>query len=117
MNLNDAQVKQFKEEGWLFLPELFTADEIAVLNAEAEEIYKQSREEIWREKSGAPRTAFAAHLYNEAFAILGRHPRMIEPIEQLFGEQVYMHQYKINAKAKFSGDVWQWMTACPSRVP
>jgi ectoine hydroxylase len=108
MKLSEAQVNQFNEEGWLFLPELFTPEEIAVLNTEAEEIYKQSREEIWREKSGAPRTAFAAHLYNEAFGILGRHPRMIEPIEQLFGEKVYMHQYKINAKAKFSGDVWQW---------
>ena len=108
MKLTDAQIKQFHEEGWLFLPELFTPEEIAVLNAEAEEIYKQQRPEIWREKSGAPRTAFAAHLYNEAFGILGRHPRMIEPIEQVFGEKVYMHQYKINAKAKFSGDVWQW---------
>ena len=108
MNLTHAQVKQFHEEGWLFLPELFSPEEVAVLNVEAESIYKQDREEIWREKSGAPRTAFAAHLYSEAFAILGRHPRMIQPIEQLFGERVYMHQYKINAKAKFSGDVWQW---------
>ena len=33
---------------------------------------------------------------------------MIGPVEQLFGEQVYMHQYKINAKASFTGDVWQW---------
>jgi ectoine hydroxylase len=108
MKLTEAQVKQFHEEGWLFLPEQFSLEEIAVLNAEAEEIYKQQRPEIWREKSGAPRTAFAAHLYNEAFGILGRHPRMIEPIEQVFGEKLYMHQYKINAKAKFSGDVWQW---------
>ena len=108
MKLTDAQVRQFHEEGWLFLPELFKPEEIAVLNAEAEQIYKQKREEIWREKSGAPRTAFAAHTYNEAFGILGRHPRMIDPIEQVFGEKVYMHQFKINAKAKFSGDVWQW---------
>ncbi len=108
MKLNEAQVKQFNEEGWLFLPELFTQEEVRVLNAEAEEIYKVERPEVWREKSGAPRTAFAAHLYNEAFGILGRHPRMIGPVEQLFGEQLYMHQYKINAKAKFSGDVWQW---------
>ena len=33
---------------------------------------------------------------------------MIEPVEQIFGEKVYMHQYKINAKAAFTGDVWQW---------
>ena len=106
--LTRHQVKQFQNEGWLFLPETFAEEEAAVLRDEAELIYRQERPEIWREKSGAPRTAFAAQLYNEAFALLGRHPRMIRPVEQLFGEQVYMHQYKINAKASFTGDVWQW---------
>jgi len=33
---------------------------------------------------------------------------MIDPVEQLFGEPVYMHQFKINAKSAFTGDVWQW---------
>ncbi|MFZ5731520.1 MAG: phytanoyl-CoA dioxygenase family protein [Pseudomonadota bacterium] len=108
MKLTPAQLDQFHKEGWLFLPELFTQEEVAVLRREAEEIYKEQREEVWREKSGAPRTAFAAHKYNEAFRILGAHPRMIEPIEQVFGEGVYMHQFKINAKSAFTGDVWQW---------
>ena len=27
---------------------------------------------------------------------------------QLLGGQVYMHQYKVNAKAAFDGEVWQW---------
>ena len=108
MKLTEHQVKQFNDDGWLFLPGLFSAEETAALRHEAEGIYAANRPEIWREKSGAPRTAFAAHTYNEAFAILGRHPRLIEPVEQLFGEQLYMHQYKINAKAKFDGDVWQW---------
>jgi ectoine hydroxylase len=27
---------------------------------------------------------------------------------QLFGEDVYMHQFKINGKMAFDGDVWQW---------
>jgi len=106
--LNQQQVRQFHDEGYLFLPETFTPEECALLRAEAEAIYRQQRPEIWREKSGAPRTAFAAHLYNEAFGLLARHPRMIRPVEQLFGESVYMHQFKINAKASFTGDVWQW---------
>ena len=67
------------------------------------------REEVWREKDGeAVRTAFAAHTYNEAFNRLGRHPRLIEPVMQLLDGPVYMHQYKINGKAAFNGDVWQW---------
>ena len=108
MKLNDEQLKRFKEEGWIFLPDCFSPDEVAVLREEGEKIYAEDRKEVWREASGAPRTAFAAHLYNEAFAILGRHPRLIEPVEQVFGEKVYMHQFKVNAKAKFTGDVWQW---------
>jgi ectoine hydroxylase len=106
--LTEHQVRQFHEEGYLFLPDTFNADEVAVLKSEAEAIYRQQRPEVWREKSGAPRTAFAAHLYNEAHGLLARHPRMIRPVEQVFGEQLYMHQYKINAKASFTGDVWQW---------
>ena len=108
MKLTQQQIDDFNREGWLFLPELFSPEEVALLAREAEGIYDTKRPEVWREKSGAPRTAFAAHLYNEAFGLLGAHPRMIDPVEQIFGEKVYMHQYKINAKAKFDGDVWQW---------
>ena len=108
MKLTQQQLEQFHTEGWLLLPELFNAEEVDLLRREAIAIYDQQRPEVWREKSGAPRTAFAAHLYNEAFRLLGAHPRMIEPIEQVFGEQVYMHQFKINAKSAFTGDVWQW---------
>ncbi len=108
MNLTNDQLKHFDEEGWIFLPDCFSPEEVAALTKEAEGIYDEDRPEVWRETSGAPRTAFAAHTYNEAFGILGRHPRLIDPLEQVFGEKVYMHQFKINAKASFTGDVWQW---------
>ncbi len=108
MKLTTQQIKQFEDDGWLFMPDMFSPEEVAALATEAVGIFKSDRKEIWRETNGAPRTAFAAHTYNEAFGILGRHPRLIEPLEQLFGEPVYMHQYKINAKARFDGDVWQW---------
>jgi len=108
MRLSPEQLKAFDAEGYLFLPGCFREEEVALLCEEAEAIYESDRFEVWREKSGAPRTAFAAHTYNEGFRLLGTHPRLIEPVEQLFGEQLYMHQYKVNAKAAFDGDIWQW---------
>ena len=108
MQLTEQHLRQFEDEGWLFFPEVFSAEEVAVLRDEAETLYRTDRKEIWREKSGAPRTAFAAHTYNEAFRLLGAHPRLIRPVEQVFGDRLYMHQFKINAKAAFDGDVWQW---------
>jgi L-proline 4-hydroxylase len=108
MQLSPEQLKEFDELGYLVMPDCFSEEEVAVLRSEAEAIYNSDRQEVWREKSGAPRTAFAAHTYNEAFGILGRHPRLIRPLEQFFGEPVYMHQFKINAKAAFDGELWQW---------
>ena len=55
-----------------------------------------------------PRTAFAAHTFNELFRLLVSHPRLVGPLRQYFGEDVYVHQFKLNAKAAFEGEVWQW---------
>ena len=85
-----------------------TKEEIAVLNGAATEIYASNRKEVWRESSGIARTAFAAHTYNEAHSRLAAHPRLVNPVKQILKGNVYMHQYKINAKAAFDGDVWQW---------
>src|SRR5437868_7359579 len=108
MPLSPEQLKAFDEEGYLFLPECFSDEEVAALRRDAEGIYRSGRPEVWKEKSGAPRTAFAAHTCNQGFRLLGSHPRLIEPVEQLFGDKLYMHQFKVNAKAAFDGDVWQW---------
>jgi len=108
MHLREEQLETFEREGWLYLPSCFSGDEVQVLLDELPGIFALEREEVWREKTGAPRTAFAAHTYNDAFARLGRHPRLIEPVMQILGGPVYMHQFKINAKAPFEGAVWQW---------
>ena len=107
--LDDAQLKQFDEEGWLFFEDVFDADEVALLNREARRIFAMDRQKIFREKDGTTaRTAFAAQNYNDVYHRLGRHPRLVNPVKQLLGGDVYMHQFKINAKAAFNGDVWQW---------
>jgi len=108
MKLSEAALADFKTKGFVFLPELFSREEAALLLDEAKAIYATDREEVWRESSGVARTAFAAHTYNEAHRRLGAHPRLLDPVMQILEEQVYMHQYKINAKAAFDGDVWQW---------
>jgi ectoine hydroxylase len=108
MKLTDAQLREFDREGYLFFPGCFATEEADLLRAEAHRVFALDREEVWRETSGVARTAFAAHTYNEAYRRLGRHPRLIAPVEQILDGRVYMHQYKINAKAAFDGEVWQW---------
>jgi ectoine hydroxylase len=109
MKLTSAQIAQFDRDGYLFFPKLFTADETQTLNDAVPELYSRREAYNVREKGkDAVRTNFAAHLYSEPFARLARHPRMIEPVQDLLGEKLYMHQFKINGKLAFEGDVWQW---------
>src|SRR3954452_9785622 len=108
VKLTADQIRQFDEQGYCFFPNCFAEEEIALMRSGADEILNQQRPEVWREKSGAPRTAFAAHQYNEVFRLLAHHPRLVEPLQQVFGESVYVPQFKLNAKAAFEGDVWQW---------
>jgi ectoine hydroxylase len=109
MKLTSAQLEQFDRDGYLLFPSLFSPDEIKKLIDEVPRLYAMRRPENVREKgSDAVRTNFAAHMYSAPFARLARHPRMVEPVKQLFDEDVYMHQFKINGKMAFDGEVWQW---------
>ena len=109
MKLSKEQHNNFNKNGYLFFPNLFSQEEIQYLVAAVPELYKRREEYNYREKGrDAVRTNFAAHLYSKPFAKLARHPRMIKPVEELLGEKLYMHQFKINGKMAFEGDIWQW---------
>ena len=77
MKLTPEQIHTFDEQGYVFFPNCFSEDEVAVLRSEADAILRTNRQEVWREKTGAPRTAFAAHTYNEAFRLMAHHPRLV----------------------------------------
>jgi ectoine hydroxylase len=109
MRLTPEQKEQFDRDGYLFFPSLFSPVEVATLTAAVPELYSRREAYNVREKgSDAVRTNFAAHLTSAPFARLARHPRMIGPVQDLLDEPLYMHQFKINGKMAFEGDVWQW---------
>jgi ectoine hydroxylase len=109
MTITPQERTRFERDGYLFYPGLFSAEEIRALTSAVPELYARRAAYNVREKgSDAVRTNFAAHLYSAPFARLARHPRMIGPVQDLLGERLYMHQFKINGKMAFEGDVWQW---------
>ena len=109
MKITEEQKDFFDKEGYIFFPSIFSKKEVQNLLSAVPELYKIREEYNFREKgSDAVRTNFAAHLYSTPFAKLARHPRMIQPVEDLLQEKLYMHQFKINGKMAFEGDVWQW---------
>ena len=102
MKLTPEQLEQFDRDGYLFFPSLFSPQETQNLLDAVPALYERRDAFNVREKGrDAVRTNFAAHMVSKEFGTLARHPRMVEPVEALLGEKLYMHQFKINGKMAF----------------
>ena len=88
MRLSKEQLVQFDRDGYLFFPGHFSPEETKAMTEAVPELYARREAYNVREKGkDAVRTNFAAHMYSKPFAKLARHPRMIEPVQDLFGDR------------------------------
>ena len=111
MQLDDNQMAEFKERGYLFFAGLLDDDEVAILQKAMPETLNRRGPEVVREKEDptAARLAFGAHLYSEPFRCLSLLPRLLNPVRQLLKDDVYLHQSRINPKQGFgAGASWEW---------
>jgi ectoine hydroxylase len=109
MQLSSSQIECLHEDGFLVLPNLFSLEEVAMMRSAADLMFaEESPANISEKRSGKVRTAMGLHLRHEVFGKLVRHPRLVEPAMQLLGDRLYVQQVKINNKAAFDGEVWQW---------
>ena len=109
MQLNQQQLTFLDNNGFLVLPKWFSEEEVDAINRRLPALFDDDHEaNIIEKSSGAVRTSMGLHLRDKLFADLVRHPRLIEPARQVLQEDVYIQQVKVNVKAAFSGEPWQW---------
>lgn len=109
MQLTPDQLNSYDRDGYLFLPDYFSAAEIEVLRSQLPgQFAEESERRVVEKGSGVVRSVYGSHRTNETFRRLARHPRLVEPARQILGSDVYIYQFKINAKIAFLGDVWEW---------
>ncbi|MCB0965992.1 MAG: aminotransferase class I/II-fold pyridoxal phosphate-dependent enzyme, partial [Ilumatobacter sp.] len=108
--LSGEEMEAFGRDGVVVLPARFSLDEVAAINDVLDRLMEEDVPENIREKSsGVVRTAMGLHLRHELFARLVNDPRFLEPAAQILGDvPVYAQQVKVNAKAAFTGEQWQW---------
>ena len=91
------------------LPGLFSSAEVDALHERLPVLFTDGHEgNIIERASGEVRTSMGLHLRDDRFDALVRHPRLVGPALQVLGEPAYIQQVKVNVKAAFSGEVWQW---------
>ncbi len=109
MHLSEEQLASLHSQGFLVLPDLFSESEVDALRARLPALFTDGHEgNIVERESGEVRTSMGLHLRDDCFGTLVRHPRLVEPALQILEEPAYIQQVKVNVKAAFSGEVWQW---------
>lgn len=111
--LSPAQLQQYREQGFLFMPELFIASEVETLVEEMQALRRHfsgsGRPEVIVERdSQAVRSIFNVHRIAPLFGRLARYPRLINVARQILGSEVYIHQSRINYKPGFRGKDFFW---------
>lgn len=114
MRLTDAQVRSYDEQGFILLRGLFSPDEARLLRQEAEWLGTPARAHadanIYEKDGETIRAAWAVEKDSSACARALRSPRILGPVRQLLGEEVYLYHSRLNYKIAGRGDVFQWHT-------
>ena len=109
MQLTAEQLKTYQDRGYLFFPNCFSPEEVDRMRTELPNIYSQDFAGKVVEQDGKTlRMVHGVHQENEVFQRLSQHPKVVVPIMQMLDSSIYVHQFKINAKKAFNGELWQW---------
>ena len=109
MELTQDQCNSLDRDGFLILPERFTLAEVELMRSRLPSLFSEHHPgNIVEQSSGKVRTTMGLHRRDDVFARVVSHPRLVEPALQVLGEDAYVQQVKVNVKAAFSGEIWQW---------
>ena len=106
--LSPSQLASLKEDGFFILPNAFSTEDLALFRAEVDHLVSNNAEGVVFESNGLVRALHGCHQQSDVFAKLIRRRELLEPAMEILGSEVYVHQFKINVKAAFGGDVWPW---------
>lgn len=111
--LSRAQLARYEDQGFLVLPDLFDAQEVAGLLAEMDALRGDADvarlpEAVIEPQGQEIRSVFRVHELSARIDALARDPRLLDAARQILGSEVYIHQSRINYKPGFKGKGFAW---------
>ena len=113
MKLSSKQLKSYINNGFLLIKNIFLTEEIDTLLKAISYSIKDQKTNleglVLEENKRSIRTINGLHLKYNIFKELCCCPKLLLPTKQLLGDKdLYVHQFKINFKEGFTGDIWDW---------
>ncbi|HSM20519.1 MAG TPA: ectoine hydroxylase [Hyphomicrobiales bacterium] len=112
--LSQDAVRSYEEKGFLVLEDVFDAGEVELLKAESARLCGAGRDQLedgtafTEPNSGDVRSVFKIHQQSPVFSRLAADARLAEVARFLLGDDVYIHQSRLNYKPGFEGKDFYW---------
>ncbi|HEX7004988.1 MAG TPA: ectoine hydroxylase [Trueperaceae bacterium] len=111
--LSRQQTERFERDGFLVLEDLFTHEEVKALISESAALRSGERDleagsVVTEPGSEEVRTVFKLPEQSPLFERLARDSRIAGAVSFLLGEDVYVHQSRLNYKPGFTGKEFYW---------
>ncbi len=108
--LSDAQLQQFREDGYYIARGLYDAEEMALLSRAAREDKALDEHAVERQdgEGGVARLTLWNHPGNNLYGMFSRGRRLVDAMEQMLGGEVYHYHSKMNMKEPRVGGAWAW---------
>ena len=108
--LTRNQIDQFNCDGFLLQEQLFDAEEMDMLIEIAKSDQRLEKEALERRdaNAGTSKLWLTDALEDDIYSAFVRCRRIVEPLEQLLGGEVYHYHHKMMLKEPFVGGSWEW---------
>jgi ectoine hydroxylase len=107
--LRDSELDEYATTGLLFKPAWLEPSLVEAVRTAGEKHVDRDEPGRVLERDGTTvRSVYGVHRDDLDIQRMCRHPLVVAAVRQLLGGDVYIHQFKVNAKRRFDGDVWDW---------
>jgi len=108
--LTPAQMAAYERDGFVLVPGLFDAEEMALMRAaiETDPALQQSLYDRKDTAGMATRMATWNHPGDSVYGLAARSERVVDTMEAMLGGEIYHYHSKLTAKEPQVGGAWEW---------
>ncbi len=108
--LTDLEVASYEEDGFVFARELFTTEEIGLLEdtARADQALDTAATALDDGEGNRVRLSLWNHPGDGIYGMIARSRKLVDSVEQLLGGEVYHYHSKMVLKDARTGGAWAW---------
>jgi ectoine hydroxylase len=110
MKIEQFSEEKYRTEGYAMIRSAISEQRVKILQDCSTKCLSDTSDpgRVTERDGETVRGLHGTHLHNETIADLCSTSKILDAAKNLIGDPVYVHQFKLNQKAAFVGDVWEW---------